>query len=63
VPSDGEEEVAERLAVLDAQRGLCAVFVAVLHAKGASHIHESPFVEGSWLFVDFFSYSAVLSSP
>lgn len=44
----------DRLVVLDAQRGLCALFVALLHAKGTSHISASPFIEGSWLFVDFF---------
>jgi len=46
--------MADRLVVLDAQRGLCALFVALLHANGASHIHDSAFVQGSWLFVDFF---------
>src|SRR5260221_5624445 len=44
----------ERLVVLDAQRGLCALFVALLHARGTSHISAFPFIQGSWLFVDFF---------
>jgi peptidoglycan/LPS O-acetylase OafA/YrhL len=46
--------MSDRLLVLDAQRGLCALFVALLHSKGVSHIHDSAFVQGSWLFVDFF---------
>ena len=46
--------MTDRLVVLDAQRGLCALFVALLHAKGVSHILDSAFVQGSWLFVDFF---------
>jgi peptidoglycan/LPS O-acetylase OafA/YrhL len=44
----------ERLTVLDAQRGLCALFVALAHAQWASHASDWSFVQGSWLFVDFF---------
>ena len=43
-----------RLQVLDAQRGLCALFVALFHARGLSHFSGLSFVQGSWLFVDFF---------
>jgi peptidoglycan/LPS O-acetylase OafA/YrhL len=46
--------MTDRLLVLDAQRGLCALFVALLHAKGASQIADSAFIQGSWLFVDYF---------
>lgn len=46
--------MSDRLTALDAQRGLCALFVALLHAQGVSHVSESPFIQGSWLFVDFF---------
>jgi peptidoglycan/LPS O-acetylase OafA/YrhL len=53
-PFSGFVEMSDRLVVLDAQRGVCALFVALLHAKGVSHIHDSAFIRGSWLFVDFF---------
>ena len=43
-----------RLTVLDSLRGLCAVLVALTHLNAVSHITESGFVRGSWLFVDFF---------
>jgi len=46
--------MSDRLVVLDAQRGVCALLVALLHAKGVSHIYDSAFIQGSWLFVDFF---------
>jgi peptidoglycan/LPS O-acetylase OafA/YrhL len=44
----------KRLQALDAQRGLCALLVALYHAKGISHFNGLPFVQGAWLLVDFF---------
>ncbi len=42
------------LAVLDAWRGLCALFVVMLHLEANSHFHSVSFFQNAWIFVDFF---------
>ncbi len=43
-----------RFVVLDALRGLCAIFVCLFHFHCSSPLVASPFVRASWQFVDFF---------
>ncbi len=43
-----------RFIVLDALRGLCAIFVCLFHFHSRSAISTSVFVRSSWQFVDFF---------
>jgi len=43
-----------RFEALDAWRGLSAVLVAMFHLQTYSHIYGSPFLQHSYLFVDFF---------
>jgi peptidoglycan/LPS O-acetylase OafA/YrhL len=43
-----------RFAVLDSWRGLCACVVALFHFNSTSHLYGLPFLQGSYLFVDFF---------
>lgn len=49
-----QPETKEHFAALDAWRGICALFVAVFHFPAVWHLEWSPFVRGSYLFVDFF---------
>lgn len=43
-----------RYRALDALRGICALLVCLFHFRAAGPLGWSPFVRGSWLFVDFF---------
>jgi peptidoglycan/LPS O-acetylase OafA/YrhL len=43
-----------RFEALDSWRGVCALFVALLHFKFATHIYEIPLVRNAYLLVDFF---------
>jgi hypothetical protein len=43
-----------RFAVLDGWRGVAALSVALYHCKVYSHIDASAFMQGTYLFVDFF---------
>ncbi|OYU14477.1 MAG: acyltransferase [Alphaproteobacteria bacterium PA4] len=43
-----------RYRALDALRGVCALLVCLFHFRAAGPLGWSPFVRGSWLFVDFF---------
>lgn len=45
---------AHRFAVLDGWRGVAALGVAAYHFQVYSHVFASRFVQGSYLFVDFF---------
>ena len=40
--------------MLDSWRGLCALLVAAFHLSASSHFFGTPFMHGTWLFVDFF---------
>src|SRR6267143_3981706 len=49
----------ERFVVLDSWRGIAACLVALFHLEAYSHLVYShlrgvPFLDNSWLFVDFF---------
>lgn len=48
------ESSVSRFAVLDSWRGLCALFVALMHFPASGWITDNAFVGHSWLFVDFF---------
>ncbi len=43
-----------RYTALDALRGICALCVCLFHFKASGPLATSSFVQGSWLFVDFF---------
>lgn len=44
----------QRYEVLDGLRGICALFVCILHARVFSHLYELDFIRNAYLFVDFF---------
>lgn len=44
----------QRYEVLDGLRGICALFVCILHARIFSHLYDLDFIRNSYLFVDFF---------
>jgi len=44
----------ERYEVLDGLRGICALFVCILHARVFSHLYGVDFIRNAYLFVDFF---------
>ncbi len=44
----------QRYEVLDGLRGICALFVCILHARIFSHLYGVDFIVNSYLFVDFF---------
>src|SRR5689334_10931955 len=46
-----------RFRVLDSWRGIAALFVAAFHFRATWHFHESPLIQHSFLFVDFFVLS------
>ena len=43
-----------RFHTLDSWRGICALFVALMHLPALSHFYALPFLRNSYLFVDFF---------
>lgn len=43
-----------RFHTLDSWRGICALFVALMHLPVLSHFYAEPFFRNSYLFVDFF---------
>lgn len=43
-----------RYHALDGLRGVCALFVCILHARLLSHLYDLDFIRNSYLFVDFF---------
>jgi peptidoglycan/LPS O-acetylase OafA/YrhL len=43
-----------RFHTLDSWRGICALFVALMHLPALSHFYAEPFFRNSYLFVDFF---------
>jgi peptidoglycan/LPS O-acetylase OafA/YrhL len=43
-----------RFVVLDSCRGICACLVALFHFSSTSHIYGRAFLQGAYLFVDFF---------
>jgi peptidoglycan/LPS O-acetylase OafA/YrhL len=44
----------DRFVVLDSWRGICACLVALFHFDSTSHMYDLPFIQGAYLFVDFF---------
>lgn len=44
----------QRYEVLDGLRGVCALFVCILHARIFSHLYDLEFIRHTYLFVDFF---------
>ncbi|MEO9508522.1 MAG: acyltransferase, partial [Nonlabens ulvanivorans] len=44
----------QRYEVLDGLRGICALFVCILHARIFSHLYGIDFIRNAYLFVDFF---------
>lgn len=48
------ESAARRFEVLDALRGICALFVALFHFRAEGFITSTPLVQNGWLFVDYF---------
>ena len=43
-----------RFHTLDSWRGICALFVALMHLPALGHFYALPFLRNSYLFVDFF---------
>ena len=44
----------QRFEALDGWRGLCALFVAIMHFPAASPLTQNAFFGNAWLFVDYF---------
>lgn len=45
---------SHRFEALDGWRGLCALFVAIMHFPAASPLTQNAFFSNAWLFVDYF---------
>lgn len=52
-PRDSTGHV-HRYEALDSLRGICACLVVLFHFVSSGFIWNSPFVQGGWMFVDFF---------
>lgn len=53
-PGQNASRPTGRFESLDSLRGFCALFVCLLHIKAVGFLHNNPFVQEAWLFVDFF---------
>jgi peptidoglycan/LPS O-acetylase OafA/YrhL len=53
-PSTPSTGSARRYVALDSLRGVCACVVVFYHLRTSGHITNSAFVQGGWMFVDFF---------
>ena len=53
-PARAMPVAAERFETLDSWRGICALLVALFHFPAAGWLEKNGFINGSFLFVDFF---------